>query len=213
MGERGAENPHRGVGDERAEESAPELWERLADEMRSAREEAGIRPSDRGDTPDVPWTRSHLSNLEHGRGRPTLEIAALYDERCPHPSGPLFFADLQTAATRAEGVGDKGQRLVGQVDAGRLSRSPWNLAVAVRWSVSGRERSGRLGRGRAIDGGGITSEPDVPAAAAVGALSERTLRGMRREFTARLVELPLAARRAGAWGRCHARCVASRSGD
>jgi len=72
-----------------------------------------------------------------------------------------------------------------------MSRSPWNLAVAVRWSVSGRERSGRLGRGRAIDGGGITSEPDVPAAAAVGALSERTLRGMHQEITARLGEIPL----------------------
>jgi hypothetical protein len=102
MDQRRAEDHGGGPVDEQDGESAAELWERLAREMSSAREAAGIRPSDWGDTPDVPWTRSHLSNLEHGRGRPTPEIAALYDERCPHPSGPGRFAELQAAAAQAE---------------------------------------------------------------------------------------------------------------
>ncbi len=91
-----------GRAGESAGESADQLWERLAGELRSAREAAGIRPSDWGDTPDVPWTRSHLSNLEHGRGKPTPEIAALYDKRCPHASGSGFFTELQASAARAE---------------------------------------------------------------------------------------------------------------
>lgn len=151
--------PHRGVGDERAEESPPELWERLAGEMRSAREDAGIRPSDWGDTPDVPWTRSHLSNLEHGRGRPTPEIAALYDERCPHPSGPLFFADLQTAATRAEERAKGPRRRQRQTASGGAGRRA--------------PRRARRGPGRRA-----TRAPPGRVA-----------------------------------GRCHARCVASSSGE
>lgn len=57
---------------------------------------------------------------------------------------------------------------------------------------------------RAIDGGGLAGEPNVPAATVVGALSERTLRGMRREITARLVEIQLGGeegRRLGALSR------------
>lgn len=44
---------------------------------------------------------------------------------------------------------------------------------------------------RAIHGGGITSDPEVPAGMAVLSLSERTLRGMHQEITARLGEIPL----------------------
>jgi hypothetical protein len=57
---------------------------------------------------------------------------------------------------------------------------------------------------REINGDGVTSDPDVPAAMAVLALSERTLRGMRREITARLAEIPLGGeegRRLGALSR------------
>ncbi len=57
---------------------------------------------------------------------------------------------------------------------------------------------------RAIEGDGVTSDPEVPAAMAVLALSERTLRGMRREITARLAEIPLGgeeAKRLGALSR------------
>ncbi len=44
---------------------------------------------------------------------------------------------------------------------------------------------------RAIGGDGITGDPDVPAAMAVLALSESTLRGMNREIVARLAEISL----------------------
>lgn len=57
---------------------------------------------------------------------------------------------------------------------------------------------------RLIEGGGIKSDPDVPAALAVAALSERTLRGMSREITARLAEIQLGGaegRRLGALSR------------
>lgn len=81
---------------------AKTLWARLAEEMRAARQAAGIRPTDWGDTSDVPWTRSHLSNLEHGRGKPTAEVAALYDEKCPRAGKPTFFRSLQAAAAAAD---------------------------------------------------------------------------------------------------------------
>jgi len=82
--------------------AAKTLWDRLAEEMRAARQAAGIRPTDWGNTPDVPWTRSHLSNLEHGRGKPTAEVAALYDEKCPRAGKPTFFRSMQAAAAAAD---------------------------------------------------------------------------------------------------------------
>lgn len=66
--------------------------------------------------------------------------------------------------------------------------------------LDGRPRRGLW----AIDGEGITSDPDVPFALVVSSLSERTLRGMRREITARLVEIQLGGeegRRLGALSR------------
>ena len=55
-----------------------------------------------------------------------------------------------------------------------------------------------------LDGERASGDPDVPAATAVLALSERTLLGMRREITARLAEIPLGgeeSRRLGALSR------------
>jgi hypothetical protein len=57
---------------------------------------------------------------------------------------------------------------------------------------------------RVLDGERASGDPDVPAATAVLALSERTLLGMRREITARLAEIPLGgeeSRRLGALSR------------
>jgi hypothetical protein len=79
--------------------------------MREAREAAGVRPSDWGSTPDVPWTRSHLSNLEHGRGKPTPEVAELYDRHFAREDAPAYFRRLQAAAAEAEaGERDGGRR-------------------------------------------------------------------------------------------------------
>lgn len=109
------------------EANAEALWARLAAEMRATRQEAGVRPTDWGGTSDVPWTRSHLSNLEHGRGRVTPEIAALYDARFPRPGAPGYFAGLQDAAATAtvrEADGDlpRGEAVAAAMTAPAIPR-------------------------------------------------------------------------------------------
>jgi hypothetical protein len=76
------------------------LWQRLADEMRAARQRAGVRPGAWADDPEVLWTRSRISNLEHGRGRPPEEFVELYDRRFPNPEGPRFLRRLRAQAER-----------------------------------------------------------------------------------------------------------------
>ena len=82
------------------------LWQRLADEMRAARQRAGVRPGAWADDPEVLWTRSHISNLEHGRGRPPEELVELYDRRFPNPQDPLFLQRLRAQAERVSAQSD-----------------------------------------------------------------------------------------------------------
>lgn len=85
-----------------------------------------------------------------------------------------------------------------------MSRSPWNFAVAVRWSAGGRERSGRtgggghgevgvLGRDVSLDGDGEAGERNWRSASSMPAADQRrhmapldqclTLREVRRQIS------------------------------
>ena len=56
--------------------AAKEKWAQLSREMRAARERSGATVREM----DLPYSASHISNIERGRAKPRRELAAAYDE-------------------------------------------------------------------------------------------------------------------------------------
>jgi hypothetical protein len=101
-----ANEPHEqeigGVNGEQGEGKArsDELWRRLAQEMRGARLGAGIRLVDWAKK--TGWHHSHLSNVEHGRTKPSEELAGAYDDAFSPPENPVRLQRLRADAMAAD---------------------------------------------------------------------------------------------------------------
>ena len=89
-------NGEQGEGKARSDE----LWRRLAQEMRAARLGAGIRLVDWAKK--TGWHHSHLSNVEHGRTKPSEELARAYDDAFSPPENPVRLQRLRADATTAD---------------------------------------------------------------------------------------------------------------
>jgi len=82
--------------------SAKQLWERLTAEMKAARERSGWQLQPWARERGLNYARSHLSNLEHGRGRPPRELVQAYDEDFSPRTDKTHLQRLRDVAEEAE---------------------------------------------------------------------------------------------------------------